>query len=52
MLPLRKVELSFYGVYQPMHVHCNAKKYVFIAAILSELHVPCDAMLCNRSDHP
>ena len=30
----------FYGVYQPVHVHCNAKNCVLIAAILSELHAP------------
>ena len=30
----------FYGVYQSVHVHCNAKNCVFIAAILSELHAP------------
>ena len=23
-----------------MHVHCNARNYVFIVAILSELHAP------------
>ena len=35
MPPRKKVELSFVYV----HVHCNAKNYVFIA-ILSELHAP------------
>ena len=40
MPPVEKVELTFYGVYQSVHLHCNANNYVFIAAILSKLHAP------------
>ena len=35
-----------------VHLHCNAKICVFIAAILSELQANGDARLYNRSDHP
>ena len=40
MPPVEKVELSFVWSVQSVHIHCNAKSCVFIAAILSELHDP------------
>ena len=49
--PLKKAELSFYGVYQPVHVHCKAKKLRVHSCNTFQVTCPMatsDAMLRNR----